>query len=306
MVGKIINKEYLEDVDKEIKMIPLTFDVVLKGVFERNRDLLKKFVISVLKLDIDESYTDIEVTKNELLKENIKEYQKRVDILVILNDNIYVDIEINRSSFEKSKFRNSLYCDKLYTTLLETGEKASFLKNFYLYQLNLNTEEKSTPYGEDRIILYSTATKEIFIDNKIMILKYLEFYRKLYYTNVDNLKEDEIWLASLTAKNFTELNEMLSHILDDIDRSKFVKEAIRMSKLNFSLRDWETEKMNDLMREESKRVDREEGREEGRAEEQKELILSMIKNNATLEFISKVTNKSIEEINEIIKKEENN
>ena len=31
----------------------------------------------------------------------------------------------------------------------------------------------------------------------------------------------------------------------------------------------------------------------------------MIKNNATLEFISKVTNKSIEEINEIIKKEEN-
>ena len=51
-----------------------------------------------------------------------------------------------------------------------------------------------------------------------------------------------------------------------------------MSKLNFSLRDWETEKMNDLMREESKRVDREEGREEGRAEEQKELILSMIKN----------------------------
>ena len=112
MVGKIINKEYLEEVDKEIKMIPLTFDVVLKGVFERNRDLLKKFVISVLKLDIDESYTDIEVTKNELLKENIKEYQKRVDILVILNDNIYVDIEINRSSFEKSKFRNSLYCDK--------------------------------------------------------------------------------------------------------------------------------------------------------------------------------------------------
>ena len=306
MVGKIINKEYLEEVDKEIKMIPLTFDVVLKGVFERNRDLLKKFVISVLKLDIDESYTDIEVTKNELLKENIKEYQKRVDILVILNDNIYVDIEINRSSFEKSKFRNSLYCDKLYTTLLETGEKASFLKKFYLYQLNLNTEDKSTPYGEDRIILYSTATKEIFIDNKIMILKYLEFYRKLYYTNVDNLKEDEIWLASLTAKNFTELNEMLSHILDDIDRSKFVKEAIRMSKLNFSLRDWETEKMNDLMREESKRVDREEGREEGRAEEQKELILSMIKNNATLEFISKVTNKSIEEINEIIKKEENN
>ena len=42
MVGeRIIDKEYLKKVDKDVKMIPLTFDVVLKGVFERNRDLLK-------------------------------------------------------------------------------------------------------------------------------------------------------------------------------------------------------------------------------------------------------------------------
>ena len=83
MVGeKIVDKEYLKEVDKEVKMIPLTFDVVLKGVFERNQDLLKKFIISVLKLEIDESDTDIEITKNELLKENIKEYQKRVDMLL--------------------------------------------------------------------------------------------------------------------------------------------------------------------------------------------------------------------------------
>ena len=316
---RIIDKEYLKKVDMEVKMIPLTFDVVLKGVFERNRDLLKKFVISVLKLEIDENDTDIEIVKNELLKENIKEYQKRVDILVILNDNIYVDIEINRSSFEKSKFRNSLYCDKLYTTLLETGEKASELKNFYLYQLNLNTEDKSTPYGEDMIVMYSTTTKEIFIDNKIMILKYLEFYRKLYYTNGDNLEEDEIWLAALTAKNFTELNEMLSHILSNRDRSRFVKEAIRMSRLNFSLRDWETEKMNDLMREESKRIDREEGFqagieqgieqgteqgiEQGIEKNTKDTILAMIENGATLEFISKVTNKTIDEIEKIIKEQ---
>ena len=49
---------------------------------------------------MDASDTNIEITKNELLKENIKEYQKCVDILVILNDDIHVDIEINRSSFE--------------------------------------------------------------------------------------------------------------------------------------------------------------------------------------------------------------
>ena len=136
-----------------------------------------------------------------------------------------------------------------------------------------------------------------------MVLKYLEFYRKLYYTNGDNIEEDEIWLAALTAKNFTELNEMLSHILSNRDRSRFVKEAIRMSRLNFSLRDWETEKMNDLMREESKRVDREEGFQAGIEQKTKEIILSMVKSNATLDFISKVTNKTIDEIKEIIKEQ---
>ena len=85
-----------------------------------------------------------------------KEYLKKVDILVILNDKIYVDIEANRSNFAKSKFRNSLYCDKLYTTLLETGDIAS--------QLNLNTEDKSISYGGDMIVLYSTTNKEISID----------------------------------------------------------------------------------------------------------------------------------------------
>lgn len=42
------------------------------------------------------------------------------------------------------------------------------------------------------------------------------------------------------------------------------------------------------------------GRAEGKEETIKELILSMLDNNASLEFISKVTNKSINEIKKII------
>ena len=228
------------------------------GVFERNLELLKSFLISTLELKLDVDSTKIEISNNELLKENVKEYQKRVDILVILNDTIFIDFEINRSSFEKVKLRNSLYCDKLYSVLLEMGDKTTKLKDIYLYQLNLNTMDKSITYGEDKIVSFSLVTKNIFIKNKFMILKYLEFYRELYYTNVNNLSESEIWLASLTSKNFTELNEILTHILDAKDRNKLISEAIRMSKINFSLANWETDKINDLMRESSK--DRSRGR----------------------------------------------
>ena len=43
------------------------------------------------------------------------------------------------------------------------------------------------------------------------------------------------------------------------------------------------------------------GRAEGIEQNTKELILSMIENGATLEFVSKVTNKSVEDIEKIIK-----
>ena len=295
---KVINKKYLRMIDKELKMIPLTFDVVFKGVFSRNPNILKRFLISILDLKLDIKNTKIEILNNELLKENVKEYQKRVDILVVLNDTIFIDIELNRSNFEKVKLRNSMDCDKLYSMLLEMGDVTTKLKDICLYQLNLNTEDKSITYGEDIIVSYSLVTQDIFIKNKYTILKYLEFYRNLYYTKFDNLSEDEIWLAPLTSRNFTELNKMLSHILTDKDKNKFMKETIRMSKLNFNLHEWEKEKMDELVRLESKRVDREEGKEENTLD----IIKNMLKNNISLELIAKVTGKSIEEIEDIRKK----
>ena len=78
-----------------------------------------------------------------------------------------------------------------------------------------------------------------------------------------------------------------------------------MSKLNFNLHEWEKEKMDELVRLESKRVDREEGEEigiqKGKEENTLDMIKNMLKNDISLELIAKVTGKSIEEI-ELIKK----
>lgn len=152
----------------------------IQGVFERNLDILRRFLISTLDLELNVDDTKIEILNNELLKENIREYQKRVDILVVLDDRIFINIEINRSNFEKVKLRNMLYCDKLYSMLLETGDKITKLKDIGLYQLNLNTMDKSITYGEDVIVAYSLVNKDIFGKNKYIVLKYLEFYRNLY------------------------------------------------------------------------------------------------------------------------------
>ena len=327
---KIINKKYLRKIDRSIEMIPLTFDIVFKGIFEKNLEILKIFLISTLELNLNIDDTKIELLNNELIKENIREYQKRVDILVVLNDTIYIDIEINRSNFERVKLRNSMYCDKLYSMLLDMGDKTTKLNDIYLYQLNLNTKEKYITYGEDKIVSFSLVTKDIFIKNKIMVLKYLEFYRNLYYTNFEKLTESEIWLAALTAKSFNELYEILSHILEDNFRNKLVSEAIRMSSWNFSLHEWNKEKMDELVKDETERIMREEreeaikkGREEGlekgiqegieqgiqegieqgleRGIEQNsiEIIKNMLEKKLAKQLISEITGKTIEEIERI-------
>ena len=170
-----INKENLIKLDNIKEMIPLTFDPVFKGVFSRNLEILKEFLVDVLHLEYELEELDIKILNNELIKENIGEYQKRIDINIVINDNIYVEIEINRENFKRVKYRNKMYQDKLSSLLLETGDNINKLEEIYFYQLNLNTEYKNEKIGEHIIVPYDISSNEIYMNNNKTILKYLEF-----------------------------------------------------------------------------------------------------------------------------------
>lgn len=283
--------------DQDIKMIPLTFDYAFKMVFNNNLDLLKKFLIETLDLGLDPDDCKITILNNELPKENYSEYKKIVDINIVLNKDIYIEVELNRSSYQKVQFRNSLYESKLYSLLLEEGDDPRELKNKIFYQLNLNTENKTISYGEDIIVPYGKTSKKIYDTNKFTVLKYLAFYKKLYYNEGGNLSYDEMWLVSLTSECFTELYDILSNVLSDAELDRFIKDVIRMSNDNFSIHAWEKEKMDDLLMYE----EFEAGKKEGIEQNTIDTIKAMINNNIELEVISKVTSKSIDEIKEIEK-----
>ena len=137
-----INEETLKELDKERMMLPITFDPVFKGIFSRNLEVLKLFLVDVLHLEYELEELEIRILNNELPKENNNEYSKRVDVNIVLRDNIYVEIEINREDFNLVKYRNKLYEDKLYSMILEKGESPRKLENIWFYQLNLNTCNK--------------------------------------------------------------------------------------------------------------------------------------------------------------------
>ena len=87
-----INEDNLRKLDNIREMIPLTFDPVFKGVFSRNLEILKEFLKDVLHLEYELEELDIRILNNELIRESIREYQKRIDVNIVLNDNIYVEI----------------------------------------------------------------------------------------------------------------------------------------------------------------------------------------------------------------------
>ena len=76
--NNILDTNYLCELDKKVKLLPITFDLIFKGIFGSNIELLKNFILSVLEIDIDRDKCKIRLLNNELPIENYKEYKKTV------------------------------------------------------------------------------------------------------------------------------------------------------------------------------------------------------------------------------------
>ena len=76
--NNILDTNYLSELDNKVKLLPITFDPIFKGIFGSNIELLKDFILSVLEIDIDRDKCKIRLLNNELPIENYKEYKKTV------------------------------------------------------------------------------------------------------------------------------------------------------------------------------------------------------------------------------------
>ena len=295
--NNILDTNYLCELDNKVKLLPITFDPIFKGIFGSNIELLKDFILSVLEIDIDRNKCKIRLINNELPPENYKKYKKNVYLNIALNDDIFIEIEINRSDFNKVKHRNFIYQNKIYSMIPEKGNDPKDIDNVIFYQLNLNTENKTETYGEHVIVPYDTTTKKIYIDNYYTILKHLEFYHKLYYTKSRKLERGELWLAALMSNSFSELYDILSKILSPDKLELIIEESKKTSLNDFNLHAWKQKEMKDLVINKRNRI----SRKEGIQYEKNETIKNMLKENISYELISKIVKKPIDEIKEIEK-----
>ena len=219
--------QILDSINKECnkQMIRLTFDTAFKSFFSRNPDFLKDFLIEELSLDMNKDETKITVSNVELPKDIGKEYQKKVDIIIYLDESIIVNVEANTSKFKNIKRRNFIYMAKLYGLTLKKGEDIKKLEEADLYQLNINASKEDKNIGENIYELRRKITGETLIDNFTLHLKNIEYYRNLYYTKGEKLNRAGMWLVVLSSENYEELYRTVSQILDKKDTDIFMDEV---------------------------------------------------------------------------------
>ena len=88
-----ITTKTLRNLDNKVKMQTLTYDIMFKNLFKRNKYAFKRFLITILHLDISPNECNIYFLENELDIINHKEKRKTTDFNIRINDSISVNIE---------------------------------------------------------------------------------------------------------------------------------------------------------------------------------------------------------------------
>lgn len=315
-IKRYYTEEDMIKLDMELDLIPMTFDGIFKGIFKKRLDLLKIFILSQIGISVKPDECNIELLDSELPKDNKNEYQKTVDIYVRVDD-LYVNIEVNREYFRDVEKRNLIFADKLHAMILERGESAKDIDNKIFIQINLNAVDKydenreKLKYGSDTVIMYGIRSGRVY-NNKYVLVKFLEYYRDLYYNKGEKLDDDELWLVLFTSRTFQELYNVSKEIFDKEMQYEFIRKVIEMNRDQHIFSSWELEKLNEMVEinkrnnavkeglkqglEEGYDHGIEQGIEQGTYQTKKEHIKNMLEENLDISLISKITNLSEEEI----------
>ena len=307
-------------IKENIELIPLTRDFMFKHIFTNNPNILKKFLISVLKLNINPELASIVVESNELVKSRDKEYHKTVDIYACINNNLRIDIEVNTEKFSAIKARNALYLNKIAIDTTNSGFTYQDISKIYFYQLNLNVHRLDKNLDEEYLLM-SSENHQLLLDNYKIVCKSLDYYKELYYNQGKKANKDVIWLSILKARDLSELEEMASLVMDKDEKEKFVSDCNNASKDTKWLSEWNSDLFAEMVKhnvlEDAKNEGIEEGFEQGIEKGIKQgvkkgieegieqnkitMIKGMLKENIDIKTISKVASIPINEIKKIEK-----
>ena len=168
------------------KFYSCKYDRAFKEVFlkERNKDLLKVLLESILKLKIK----GIKLIPNELNEENLLVRRKTLDAL-IETDIGKIGIEVNSNNRPYVHLRNMAYICDLYASYTLSGEK--YTDKVDIIQINLSYE---LGINHKKLSIYKIMDDEenLYVNNFKIYEINMDYYLKLWYDkNEKEIKENE-------------------------------------------------------------------------------------------------------------------
>ena len=275
----------------------MCYDIAFKAIFTGEENILAKLVSSITGIDYWDLKDNLIFETNELPISRKNEKAKRCDFILRMNKNNIINLEINTSNYIGKKIKNLAYICSIYSKTTKRSEE--YNDDFITFQINLDCYEKNKSKILEEYLLQEVTSHKVYTNSLSIFNLNVVKCNDIYY-NCDNKEDipDYIrWGALIYTRNFKKSPSIVKNILtkEEVEKimdkiEKLQDDSLFMSKLEaMEWQEWEDKSIQTEIR------------NEGREQEKKEIILSMAKNNLPIETISKITNKTIKEINEIIK-----
>ena len=301
---------------KEKTRIPsMQYDVIFKSVFTNHEDILGKMISDITGISYELMKDNITLEVNELPISKKNEKVKRCDFIVkIVNDNIIiVNLELNKSNYSSLTVRNLSYIFSLFSSNFMSGEK--YRKDFKVIQINLNC------YKDDKSKILTKYSLKEEIDNieycDNLTIYSLNVYKcnELYYNDVrEVIPKYARWGMFLNCNYLEDIPKVTEGIMTNREMNRIMDKLVKLAnndrimtaEESIEIAEWEKKVIfsDGVEQGLSQGIEQgiSQGISQGIEQEKTETIKIMFENDATLEFISKVTGKTIDEIKEITKK----
>ena len=263
------------------KFYKIRNDMMFKSIFckEENRCLLEELIKEVIGEDVEV----ISLNAPELIKDKVYIKGKTLDVLVKTKDK-EINIEINTLPDSFLKRRNAGYIFKRYSDNVLVGKTYQEMPEFIQINLSVNLPKDYPPIAT--YTLNDHLNNLTFIDNF-----------KIYEINLEKIKElcyNKDTNESILSMLDMDLNELLN-IKGDKFMEKLKNEALYLNN--------DEEFVKYMPDDVEERLFRnsfiQKGIEQGIEQNNIEIAKKMLQENTDINFISKITGLSIEEINNL-------
>ena len=283
----------------------LCYDIVMKAIFTNETNLLAKMISDIAGIPYNILKDNVTLITNEIPINSKDEKAKRCDFVIKVNDGNIISLEVNSSYYEGMHPKNLSYIFGEYIAMFKAGEK--YNEKMFAIQVNLNCYKDRGAKELSKYVLQEIEDHDVFTNALAIFNLNVEKCNGKYYTLVKQGKHIPNyvrWAALLYCRDFSKIPEIAKGIMTREEVERVMDKIYKLQNDDLFITELEARRISEW--EEKSKIDyalntgKEEGREEGSKQTTIDMIKNMFANNATLDFISKVTNKSIDEINKII------